>query len=120
MKTSALAYALLSVALLSGCATILNDKTQPINVTSSNGATFEGNIDGVAFKGPGIVNVVREKKDRVVSVTTPGCTPQTALPKSVDSKFFVNILSGGTFGSTTDYTTEEMWRYADNVVITCK
>jgi len=40
--------------------------------------------------------------------------------KSVDPKFFVNILSGGSFGSTTDYSTEKMWKYNENVVISCK
>ena len=51
--------------------------------------------------------------------TTEGCAPETAMPKSVDSKFFINIISGGVFGSTTDYTTEKMWRYSETVVVAC-
>lgn len=120
MKLTSIFVVALVAIVLPGCATILNDKTQPINISASNGGAIEGTIDGMGFKGPGIVNVVRENKDRVITATTAGCTPSTALPKSVDSKFWINILSGGVFGSTTDYSTQEMWKYADTVVITCK
>lgn len=104
----------------SGCATILNQKTQPVNLVVSNGTAVEGRIDGMTFKGPGIINITRENKDKVIEVSTPGCTQQTSLAKEVDPKFFINILSGGVFGSTTDYATEKMWRYASTVTITCK
>lgn len=120
MKKIALALACSSVVAFSGCASILNEKTQPVNVSSSNGKPIAGKIDGVAFTGPGIVNVVRENKDKVLMATTEGCAPETAMPKSVDSKFFINIISGGVFGSTTDYTTEKMWRYSETVVVACK
>ena len=105
---------------LSGCATILNEETQNINVSSSNGKAIKGSIDGVPFSGPGIVTVKRENKDKVIVSDTAGCAKQTALNKSVDSKFFVNIVSGGVFGSTTDYSTEEMWRYEPSVVVACQ
>jgi len=29
-------------------------------------------------------------------------------------------LTGGTFGSTTDMSTEEMWKYQDAVTISCQ
>ena len=111
---------LAAAMVLSGCATILNEDTQNINVSSSNGKAIQGSIDGVPFTGPGIVTVKRENKDKILLSTTPGCTPQTALNKSVDSKFFVNIISGGVFGSTTDYSSEEMWRYDESVVVACQ
>jgi len=105
---------------LSGCATILNDETQNINVSSSNGKPIKGTIDGVPFTGPGIVTVKRENKDKVIVTETTGCANQTTMAKSVDSKFFVNVISGGVFGSTTDYSTEEMWKYDNNVVVACQ
>jgi len=42
------------------------------------------------------------------------------MENDVDPKFFVNVLSGGPFGSSTDYGTEKMWKYAENVTIACK
>jgi diacylglycerol kinase family enzyme len=64
--------------------------------------------------------VKRANADKVVKVDTPDCAKETLLAKQVDSKFFINVLSGGALGSTTDYASEEMWKYDDNVVIQCK
>ena len=120
MKKLALISAVVAVAALSGCASILNEKTQPINVSASNGKEIVGTIDGQAFKTPAIVNVARENKNKVVMATTDGCAKETSLEKSVDSKFFINIIIGGVFGSSTDYSTEKMWKYSENVVVSCK
>lgn len=111
---------MISGLCLSGCATILNDQTQKINVGSANASEFSGTIDGMPFTGPSIVEVRRSKLDKIILVTSGGCTKQTLLKSEVDPKFFINILSGGTFGSTTDYSTEKMWKYQDNVLIPCK
>lgn len=120
MKVLAGAAVLMTLTMFSGCASILNEKTQKVNVSASNGQSITGTIDGVAFTAPGVVEVTRAKADKVVTVETPGCAKSTAMQKSVDSKFFINVLSGGAFGSTTDYATEKMWKYEDNVVISCK
>lgn len=104
---------------LAGCATILNDDYQKVNVVSSNAQEFSGTIDGQAFEGPGIVEFKRANEDKVINVTTPGCVKQTVASKTVDPVFFVNILSGGAFGSTTDYSTEKMWKYDDTIEINC-
>lgn len=106
--------------VLSGCASILNDDTQKINITTSNNTEIKGNIDGVPFTGPGIVSVKRAKADRILASDTPACNKQTLLHSSVDTKFYINILSGGTFGSSTDYSTDKMWKYEDTVLIPCK
>lgn len=120
MNLSALKAALVvSVVALSGCASILNDKTQQVNVASSNGKPIQGSIDGTPFTGPGIVTVLRENKNKTITTDTAGCAKETALNKSVDSVFFLNLLSGGVFGSTTDYSTEKMWRYEPSVTVSC-
>jgi hypothetical protein len=112
--------ALVAVAALStGCASILNEKTQAVNIAASNGKPIAGNIDGQAFTGPGVVQVTRTKANKVINVDTAGCAKQTSLQSEVDGKFFINILSGGGLGSTTDYSTEKMWKYADTVTISC-
>ena len=48
------------------------------------------------------------------------CKSETVAEKTVDPIFFINVVSGGPFGSTTDYSTEKMWKYADNVTLNCK
>lgn len=118
MKVLGMALLAAAVVLSSGCATVLNEKTQKINIASSNGKPIEGTINGTPFKGPGVVEVLRENKDKILVTNTQGCVNQTALPKTVDMKFFVNIFSGA-FGSSTDYATEKMWQYQENVVIQC-
>lgn len=105
--------------VLSSCSSILNDKNQNINVVSSNNTPIEGKIGLVPFKGPGIVPVERAKQDKIIMVNNKKCVQQTLLKSSVDSTFWINILSGGTFGSTTDYSSEKMWAYQDTVIIQC-
>jgi hypothetical protein len=112
--------ALILASALTGCSTILNDKTQAVNVSSSTGVEIKGTVDGMPFKAPGVVNLVRENKNKVFVTETEGCARETVAEKSVDSKFFINILSGGAFGSTTDYSSEKMWKYNENVVVACK
>lgn len=118
MKKLAL-LAALAVTLTSGCATILNDETQRINVSSSNNQAIEGNVNGQAFTGPGVVEVRRAREDAIVFVQTEGCRQETLVASSVDPKFFINILSGGSLGSTTDYASGHMWQYESNVVVNC-
>ncbi|CAH0356198.1 hypothetical protein AQB9606_04610 [Aquabacterium sp. CECT 9606] len=119
MKKLAFYAAMGSVVLMTGCASILNDQTQPVNVSASNGKAVQGSIDGVPFTAPGVVPLQRAKASKIVTTTTAGCAKETAVESTVDPKFFINILTGGAFGSTTDYSTEKMWKYADNVVIAC-
>ncbi len=120
MKKIALITALVAMSAMTGCASILNDKTQAVNVSASNGKEITGTVDGATFKAPGVVNLTRENKNKVFLVTTEGCAKETVAEKGVDGKFFINILTGGTFGSSTDYSTEKMWRYSENVVVSCK
>jgi len=121
MKSLFTGSLLIVVVFLSGCASILNDKTQPINVASSTGSDIKGTVNGMPFKAPGIVNVIREKKDLLFVTETEGCTKETIAPREVAGVFWINILVPlGTSGSTTDYSTEKMWKYSDTVVISCK
>lgn len=108
------------LALLgSGCATILNEDYQKITVATSNNKEAKGSIDGVPFTAPTVVSVKRAQQDKIMMVESPGCQKQTVLNSNVDNKFFINILSGGTFGSSTDYGTEKMWKYQDSITINC-
>jgi uncharacterized protein YceK len=119
MRKFAVSALVAAVTTMSGCATIFNDKTQTVNVKASNGQTIKGVVDGTPFQTPGAVSVLRTKTAKVFNVESEGCTKQTTLDSKVDVKFFGNIIIGGFLGSTTDYSTDKMWKYDDNVVISC-
>lgn len=111
---------MLGAFMLGGCATILNDQTQSVNVTSSTGTAIKGTVGGQSFNGPGVVRLEREKADKIFITDTEGCVKETAAPSSVDTKFFINILSGGAFGSSTDFSSGRMWKYSENIIINCQ
>lgn len=114
-----LLFALVLTLSLTGCATILNDDTQNINIGTTNNSDIKGTIDGIPFTGPAIVPVKRSKADKIIMIETKNCAKQALLASNVDTKFFINILSGGSFGSTTDYSTEKMWEFQDSIIIPC-
>ncbi|MDA8171558.1 MAG: hypothetical protein M0Z48_06995 [Nitrospiraceae bacterium] len=96
--------------LIGGCATILSGKTQKINVTTANGNQETALVDGKTYTVPSIIDVDRQDKDIVIA--NEKCpNRQALLTKSVNPTFWVNILSGGAFGSTTDYASHDMWQY---------
>ena len=106
--------------LMTGCASIINEKTQSVNVSTSNGAKISGVVNGQAFTAPSVVPLVRENKNKVFVTDNAKCAKETVAEKTVDPIFFINVLSGGPFGSTTDYSSEKMWKYSENVVISCQ
>lgn len=120
VKTIATVAAATMIILSSGCATIINDKTQKLNISTSNGAKVSGTFNGQTFDAPGVVEVIRANKDATIIVKQDGCAEQTIANKKVDTVFFMNVLLGGGLGSTTDYATEKMWKYDDNLSISCK
>ncbi len=112
----------LSLMILSGCASMLNDSTQIIYITSNNNTSFKGILNDDPFSGPGLISVPRSKFDKILSVETPACQKQVLLSSTVDTKVFLNIilLHYGAFGSTTDYSTGRMWKYQDSVSVSCE
>ncbi len=121
MKKFALSCSLIAAVLASGCASILNDQNQQVNVMSGNGKPIQGTVDGQSFTGPGMVSVKRDKGAKIFNVTTEGCAKMTAAESNVDLKFFGNVLIPyfGSTGSTTDFSTGKMWRYSETIVIPC-
>jgi hypothetical protein len=119
MKLKALITVGIATLLTSGCATILTEDTHKMNVSVSNGKKIEIEIDGATQTVPGIVSVKKENRDKILVTNDPACTGSTNLNKEVETVFFVNVLSGGVFGSSTDYGTDKMWKYQDSVTITC-
>lgn len=112
MKTGLLVSVSIGLGLaLGGCATVINGSNQLLTVnTNVPGAqVFMNNVPlGVT---PLIVSV-RRGQEGVLSIQAPGYQPfQAPITKKINGIFFVNILIGGTTGSTTDYTTGAMYAY---------
>lgn len=119
MKLVQLGAAFAVISLLSGCATIINDETQRVNVRTSNNVPVDITLDGQEITTPGSVLVKRGKADLAVYTSDEKCASSTFVESDVDNVFFINVLSGGVFGSSTDYATEQMWEYESDVVINC-
>ena len=120
MKRVMLLLCVVSLALfLGGCATILSGDSQKVNITTEKGEKYNVAIDGQKYTVPAIVDLERKNIDRIITVDD--CpSEQILLHKEINPVFFVNILSGGVFGSTTDYASESMWKYQpENVKIDC-
>jgi hypothetical protein len=122
MTTTARLYLPLALIFLGiqGCASILNDSNQNINVATSSGEKVTAKIDGMPIEIPGVASVKRGKADKIITVDDPRCAGTTILPSDVDNVFFINLLSGGVLGSTTDYATGRMWEYQETAVVSCR
>jgi hypothetical protein len=112
-----IAVPLISTIMFSGCATILSGKHQQVNVTSTP-SKQEVIVGSQTVTTPAIVTVRRS--DEGLTVKSPNCDDQKLLASKINPVFFVNILSGGAFGSTTDYATGSMWKYDENIHLDCK
>jgi hypothetical protein len=121
VKKTLLAAVAASVLFTTGCSTILTEDVQSVNVATSNGKPAEVMVDGQSFNAPGVITVKKDgEKTKLLTTATEGCTSSTAMNREVEPTFFVNILSGGAFGSSTDYSTDKMWKYQDNVTVNCR
>ncbi|MBA6327389.1 adenosine deaminase [Colwellia sp. MB02u-6] len=119
MKLKVIFTLAIATIFASGCSTILTDDTHKMNVSTSNGKKIDVEVDGNIQAVPGIVIVEKENKDKILITKDAACTSNTALNKEVETTFFVNLLSGGVLGSSTDYGTAKMWKYQDSVTISC-
>ncbi len=125
MKVIPIGVLLTTVTLASGCASYLNEKTQPVNVSTSNGQAIKGTVNGVEFSAPGMVVLNRENSYKIFSTNTPGCVQNTVAQQHISSAYFGNgvfgsgIIPSGSIGTITDNFTGKMWKYDDNIVINC-
>ncbi len=102
-----------------GCASILTDRTTKVNVTTSNGKPATVTTKGTTYQVPALIEIPKSKDDLILKATGE-CEGQAYSSSKIEPTFWVNILSGGAFGSSTDYGTDKMWRYEDNMEIKCK
>ena len=117
MKLFAFAIVLAGFLGLQGCATILKGSTQPLSV-NSNVDNADVVLNGAKIGQTPFTGIVkRSKTAATLEVRKEGYRPaRVILDSEMEPVFFVNIISGGVFGSTTDYASESMWRYAPGTV----
>lgn len=121
MENNKLLLAASSLLWVAGCASILTDDTTPVNVSTSNGKPTTVMVDGKNHQVPGVVYFVKDGEDKIIQARSgSNCAKETVAPRKVEDVFWVNILSGGVFGSTTDAATDKMWGYEDTIEISCR
>lgn len=110
-------FALLSaVVMATGCASIMSGQTQQISVNSNvEGATVI--INGIEAGKTPFVGEIRKPKagsGNTITLRKDGYKDATiAVGTEIEPTFWVNLLSGGPFGSTTDYAGGAMYKLGD-------
>lgn len=115
MKAARVVCVLALALTVVGCATIISGTSQLMSVNA--------NVDGaqvhlITAAGEQLLGTtplstrVKRGQEGTLRVSAPGHRPyESALNKKINTVFWVNIFIGGTFGSTTDYTTGAMYEY---------
>lgn len=98
-------------AVLPGCASIVNGKTQTVSFQSTpSGATVS--LSGLPIGATPISTVVQRKNDQTLEVSKDGYkTFSTKMNTKIEPWFWGNILIGGIVGSVTDAVTGAMYEY---------
>jgi len=99
----------------SGCATILDGSSQPVNFNSSpNGARIY--VNGVEVGTTPLNMLVKRSKNTTILAKKNGYEDQQLLLQTkTNNTFWGNIILGGPIGSTTDYASDAMIEYSPNM-----
>ncbi len=94
---------------LNACATILGGSNQTITVNSNIAGAEVFLNDQLLGKTP-LITSIKRGQEGVFKVRADGYqTYQMAVNKKINNLFWVNVFTGGTFGSSTDYSTGAMY-----------
>jgi hypothetical protein len=103
---------LVTAVACSGCATVLNERTQPIRIetltekgVSVSGAicTLSNDLEKVTLSSGDTVDVARSRKNLFIVCTHPGQTPAKGqLLARVNGGMWLNVLAGGGLGLAAD------------------
>ena len=107
---------ILSAIMLSGCATIMKDDSQPVSFSSEpDNAVVK--LNSIARgKTPVTIMVKRSMKDTIVSIEKHGYITETfPLEKTLSAMTFGNIIFGGIIGIGVDAATGKNTDYPDSV-----
>ena len=122
MKKLAAVILIVSATSLTGCATILSGSSKIINVTTSNGEEIKVSVTGdrtaQTFTAPSTITV--QKGGNLIFTPESNKCASQVVQKKIEGTFWVNILTGGLFGSSTDFSSGSVWSYDNNVILSCK
>lgn len=109
-------------SIFSGCALTSNGTKQSVTITTSNGKPVLAEIDGQKINIPAEIKISRKHGAtiRVLEMDNPNYEDTLLIVKgkhNVSGWFWGNILSMGTFGSTTDGASGSMWTYGNPTFI---
>jgi len=111
MTSVRLVLILVLAPVLSGCATIIGGTSQLLTV-NANVAGAEVFFNDSLLGTTPLTARVQRGKEGILRVRAEGYMPyQIAVNKKISTLFWVNIFSGGSFGSSTDYSTGAMYEY---------
>lgn len=111
MKSAHLLLILVLSVVLGGCATILGGSSQILTV-NANVSGAEVYLNETLLGTTPLTASLERGQEGVLRVRAEGYQPyQIALNKKISTLFWVNIFSGGVFGSSTDYSTGAMYEY---------
>ncbi|MFA6165874.1 MAG: PEGA domain-containing protein [Gemmatimonadaceae bacterium] len=97
--------------MVSGCATLIGGTSQTLTV-NSNVAGAEVYLNQTFLGKTPLTAEVKRGQTGVLKVNAAGYQPYAiAINKKISTMFWVNIFSGGSFGSSTDYATGAMYEY---------
>lgn len=103
--------------VFTGCATISNGPKQQVSLTTSDGKAVVADINGKKVNIPGKVKISRKGATvKVLAEDNPGYDSTQLVitgKNKISGWFWVNILWGGTFGSTTDGISGGMYKYTN-------
>ena len=115
-------FIILTIFLLSSCATMFNGTSKNINIMTSNGDSVEADIiskNGVqTVTLPHVVNVKKGNMDISIQVKEDKCHRASShvVNKYLDIFFLGNAFNYWT-GTSTDIPNGAMWTYDDSVVV---
>jgi len=120
-------YLPIAIVLISGCATIVADKNQPIMVLAVCAGSNEpvaaqcvlsNDLSSKTIQSPGMVSIPRSTADLRASCTYKGNTSKTTeFTSSMDEKLAGNLVFGGIIGAAIDAGTGNGFNYPKQIQI---
>lgn len=106
-----ISFLISAAAFATSCATIVGGTSQTVSI-DANVKGAEVIVNGALVGQTPFAGSIKRGKSTSVTVKKAGYRPKTiVLNTEVEPIFWGNIIVGGFFGSTTDLSTEAMYKY---------
>jgi len=121
MKFNAVKATLIAstIALTSGCASIMTDDIASLNVKTSSGKQAKVTLDNQEYTVPGVILVQKEGRDLIFNTQANNCQNTTVVKREIEPWFWGDVVLLSPLSTVVDYFSESMWTYDETVVINC-